>query len=351
MGTTDEEHNEEEGYRLLLPKRSHPFDQFVTSRCTLELTPRQVQATEQIGPFKKRYQHVWDANSEINLEAMEGTQRASGKQTYGIRIKTAGREAWLAIGYPHEKLQEVLGQLERAHQEWRDRLGRPASWGAGAGHAQTLDQPSVPDDSPSRGVQPGTQDGQSLRPLTPAPTRDGSAEIQMRSTPDGVHISVPAAGLRRGTQGLWAPYLFVLVIFGGILISTLLGQSLKNFSGLLPAIPIVLIFGGVFGGLGLGLLNMAKRMAVLEVTSTSLRIRRKTLFGDRTYDFPKADITDVRKGNSDMQINGKAVEELQVMVNGHMKVRMLTQRKPEEIQAVAEAIMANLSQPGDLGNE
>lgn len=356
MGIRDDEGTDQEGYRLLLPKRAHLLDRLFTSRVTLELTPKQITVIEQNGPMTQRFHHDWGTNSTFHVETKLVDWRTPGGETHGIRVDTVGSEFWLGLGYPPEKLREVVGQLERIQGEYRDVMRTPKPWVPGSTKTQpvkpaaNLAADSIPDTVDELVAPPSAEPAAESvsRPPSPQLADPQSTEIQYQSTDEGILIHVPASGLRKGTHGLWAPFAFFAAVIGIIMAGVLIG-ALPNAGDLLGAIPVVLMFGGVFAGLGVALLNMARRSATLEVDGTKVRIHRKTMFKDETKEYARADITDVKKGNSTLQINGQYVEELQISVRGKLEVRMLSQRKPEEIRRVAEAMLASLSKPGSEG--
>jgi hypothetical protein len=336
MAPGDPTPDPENGYRYVLPKRPHPFQRFVTSRCTVEATPRELRVFDSFGPFKRDWSSPWDRDTQFRLE-LTGV---SSSDIWGLRVETGNEAVLVGAGYPKAKLQELEANLRAARMEWMGSEGSPAdpprtqAPTLAPTHEPAAPAPPVPAQFPP-GKAPHTE-----------PFSTESTLLHIQESPHGVQVTVPPVGLGKGTHGL---VVFALAFVGIPLPFLLLGAVQTLFSeglgALLTTLPEILGFGALSAALLLPVWNVGKRSAVLTVDAENLRITRKSIFGVQTFCYPRGDVTNVRIGDSLLQVNGKFIQELQVEVNRLQVVRMMTQRTNEEIQRTARALLAALRKP------
>src|SRR5690349_16764475 len=117
------------------------------------------------------------------------------------------------------------------------------------------------DDMSEGGEGPATE-----TPLVQLP----NSAITAERFPDGLTITVPPAGLWRGTAGLF-PFAiiwngFMIVFTPGLLLGTLGGKDFQQTAAIV--VPAVLALFWLVGiGLLLGALNMGRRQAAIAVTA------------------------------------------------------------------------------------
>lgn len=299
---------EEEGYRILLPRRQA----FPAAHCTVEITPQVLRVREAFGPFNWGWEQAWDRNTEFSVGLSGHGARSDGP--FGILAEFEHGTRSFAAGYPQPKLEELAAQLNAAQQEWRDR----------------------PRQSPG-----------ALESHAPMGT-----EIQYHKTAQGLRVEVPPAGLVKGSHGLWVMGL----IFTGLPVLAGIGGIARLIQG-----------GGVGETLVVGLMlslfllvgsimlasawNMGKRTAILELDAENLYVDRRSIFGKRHMTFARKTVTDVKCASSGMVVNGKAVMELQIFAHGRKAIGMLSQREDAELQRLAAKLMATLCEPVEGADE
>ena len=184
-------------------------------------------------------------------------------------------------------------------------------------------------------------------------TRPAGSSIKIERFPDGVTIEVPAAGLWRGSSGLFA----FAVLWNGIigiisfcLLGSILGVKKAAGNEALWIFPLVLsIFWLVGIGLLLAAINMGRRRAALAYTGGTLLVIQTGLFGSKQREWQPDDLDDIRVGPSGMTVNDQPVLELQIIDGGGMKFGLLSGRSNEELHWLAAELKAVLPGPTTPG--
>jgi hypothetical protein len=290
------------------------------SRCTVEVTADKIRLIERSGIIRWSWtRKTADLMSLVSCgrETPASPQTDSLSRTsYVVNcIAAVGREPGasqltIGAGYPCS----LLGLLEA---ELSEKTGLP------------LDKSAEEDED------------EAVDPVEAAATADRLAaerppqtDIVLQDLPDGVGLSVPPAGLWRGTKGL---FLFALIwdaMVSGFLVILIVSMVRDGPKGGAPPF-IVFLFVGVFATIGVALLltaiNMGKRRALIAVSGGVLTIRRIGPFGTKEHRFARGEVLAVRIGPSGILVNDKPLMELQVLPAGGKKVGILSQRKEEEL--------------------
>lgn len=163
---------------------------------------------------------------------------------------------------------------------------------------------------------------------------------------DGVTIQVPAAGLWKGSKGLFVFALLwnsVVALVSFCLVGGVLGANRNNQMGdgwwVLPLMG--LLFWGVGIGILLAAINMGRRRAALAVTGGSLMVLQTGLLGSKRRLWEPGEVEDVRTGPSGMKINDVPVLELQIF-DGGGKLGLLSGRSDEELEWLAGELRSAL---------
>ncbi len=169
--------------------------------------------------------------------------------------------------------------------------------------------------------------------------------MQVEEHATGVRLTVPPAGLWRGSKGLFFFALFwcaFMAVFTGI---TVFAQSKGT-----EKVPVVFwIFIPAFWLIGLGMLagavNMGRRTANLVAESGRLRAETRNLFGVRQREWDCAEIAAIRADASGMEVNGRPVIELQIHPRIGKKVGLLAGRDTNELRWMATRLRSALGVP------
>ena len=188
---------------------------------------------------------------------------------------------------------------------------------------------------------------------SPALRQPADSPIKIERFPDGLTIEVPAAGLWRGSSGLFG----FAVIWNGIiglisfcLLAAVFGNNRAKPQDGAWIFPLLLSLFWLVGiGLLLAAINMGRRRAALAYTGGMLMVVQTGLFGSKRRDWSPDDLDDVRVGPSGMTVNDEPVLELHIIDGGGMKFGLLAGRSQEELRWLAAELRAVLPGTGNSG--
>jgi hypothetical protein len=169
--------------------------------------------------------------------------------------------------------------------------------------------------------------------------RPAGTDIVLKTDPGRLSILVPAAGLRKGSKGLF----FFAIVWNGILaaIAAIAAAAAGSGSGKADAPPVLFmgLFFLVFAGIGVGVMLLAvamgTRRVMIGLVGDLLAIRTTSAFGTREVRVRRGDIRAVRVGSSGMEVNDVPVMELQILPRTGAKIGLLSQRRNEELEWLA----------------
>jgi hypothetical protein len=162
---------------------------------------------------------------------------------------------------------------------------------------------------------------------------------------DGLTITVPPAGLWKGTHGL---FLFAILWNGFmgvftplLLVGIFTGKGVEK-GAVLIAPAVLSIFWLVGIGILLGALNMGKRRAAIAVTGGALMVIQTGLFGTKQRQWVAMEIRRICAGHSGMEVNDRPILELQIYGQGAAKFGLLAGRTDEELNWIASELRVAL---------
>jgi hypothetical protein len=175
----------------------------------------------------------------------------------------------------------------------------------------------------------------------------GDSQVRLEEWSSGLRLTVPPAGLWRGSKGL---FFFALVWCAFMTVFTV-GVAVGSFDGEGPAwVPVVFI--SVFWAFGLGLLavavNMGRRTAVITVEGGRLLVEVRGLFGGTRREWDAGELLAVR-ADSGFEVNDRPVLELQVHPAEGKRWGMLAGRDDDELRWMATRLREALGLPGRVG--
>lgn len=292
----------------------------LAGRSSIELTRLRVRRIERVGPFwwsRKR-----PAEGIRRFKVVKGSEGAIEEGALAnlalIRVEFDGSD-WLILapGYTPAMLTEVAEVLA---ERWNQLT--PAGLPNDAGgrievvvESARTDPPEAASDEPAVATQPA------------------SSAVTVERTADGVVLTVPPAGLLRGSSGLFAfslcwngfiAFAAVLWLVGGGAAQWQWGAAL--ILGVFQAIGIAMLVGAM---------KMGLRRARIETAGDAIRITVSDPFGSRTREWPYGAAAVVRIGPSGMSVNDVNIEELQVHPVHGKKAGFLAGRDAEELRWMA----------------
>jgi hypothetical protein len=182
------------------------------------------------------------------------------------------------------------------------------------------------------------------RPDQPA----GSKAVLERHA-DGLTLTLPPAGVWRGSKGLFVFSLLWLALtfaVGGGFVVVAVSGGMKGMGegAWLPLLifPLFLIAGIA---MLLSAINMGRRQAVFAVVGDTLMVLQTGIFGVKRREWSREQLADVRTGPSGMEINDKPIIELQIHPTEGKKFGLLAGRDEAELQWVATVLRHGLCVP------
>jgi hypothetical protein len=292
-------------------------------RCRVEWRGGRLRVSERLGPL--RFTRRLPRTPLRGLQVLAAPARGGSGFSTGaaadplgalVAQYEAGPRRLVALGYPRSWLLALA-----------EEVGRLA--GAGIGPAVRVSAHEL------------AGSGQAEEP---AP-RPAASRVTLEEWRDGLRMSVPPAGLWRGSRGL---FLFAVVWCAFIAVFTVLatvGRLAEQAER--PWMPWA--FVGVFWVVGLSLMavavNMGRRTAEIAVTNGQLRIATRGLFGARQHEWLAGELTAIRADGSGMEVNERPVLELQVHPRVGKRVGLLAGRDDDELRWIASRLREALAVP------
>lgn len=231
----------------------------------------------------------------------------------------AEKRLLIAPGYPRDLLLPLADALAAGIQEG----GTPRS---------------VESSAPAVEVIEGSLSGPKFGDRNEQP-EDSTALLQEHA--NGITISFPAAGVWKGSKGLF----FFSVIWCGFVGAITTVLVFADGSEELPVFLFLSLFWLVGIGMLLGALNMGRRQSVLAVLDGDLAVIRKGIFGTRRIKLRRDELAAIRPGPSGTHVNDQPIIELQIHPLAGKKIGLLSERDDREIEWAATVLRQALQVP------
>jgi len=184
-----------------------------------------------------------------------------------------------------------------------------------------------------------------VAPVETPLAQPANSPITIERFPDGLTITVPPAGLWKGTYGLflfailWNGFLGVFTPL--LLVGIFRGKGVEQGAALIgPAVLSIFWLVGI--GILLGALNLGRRQAAIAVTGGMLMVIQTGLFGTKQRQWPATEIKKICAGHSGMEVNDKPILELQIYGQSGGKFGLLAGRTDDELRWMASELRVSL---------
>ncbi len=278
---------------------------------------------------------------KIPIEIIMKLQIAGGRSSDGLASMAAlvadvgeKQPRWIAAGYTTELLEPLAENLARYLREYRVLES-----------IQVEQVEPQPTESKASGV-----DSESVTQLAePVLQPTGSRAVLERFEGGGITLNVPAAGIIRGSKGLFFFSIFWTLFTGGICcVFFFASGKAGDWKMLLLVVPFSLVFVGVGVGMMVAAINMGTRRVAVAVFDGSLMLMRKGVFGTKKAEWTAEEIESVGVGPSGMEVNDVPVLEFQVVVRGS-KHGMLAGHPTDELEWIADEVRRALDRTSEMG--
>jgi hypothetical protein len=296
----------------------------LAGRCRVEWKDGRLRATEVLGPLRWTRRLPRQAIRRLGVMAASGSDsgRPGALASFcGLFAEyEGGRRRTVVLGYPRSWLVALATELQTL-------IGASGSGAAGI-EVEVLEP-----------AAPGDDDGADREVVQPAASR-----VHLEQWSSGLRLTVPPAGLWRGSKGLflfglfWCSFMAVFTAFAA--------TGDVEWDG---ASWVLFLFIAGFWAVGLGLLagavNLGRRTAVITVEGGRLHIATRGVLGRREREWNPGEVSAVRADASGMEVNDRPVLELQVHRAVGGKVGFLAGRDDEELRWMAASLRLALDVP------
>jgi hypothetical protein len=171
-------------------------------------------------------------------------------------------------------------------------------------------------------------------------TRPPRSRVNIENSGAGLKITVPAAGLIKGSKGL-----FFFAQVWCAFIGAITGLMIFSKSGPADAIAFLLVIPFWLIGLGLlaGAINMGRRHATITVSNSELNVMQSGPFGTKIRAWRRSEVATVCADKSGMEVNGRPVLNLQIRLVQGTKAGFFAGRDEEELRWLATELRKALN--------
>lgn len=187
-------------------------------------------------------------------------------------------------------------------------------------------------------------DGESFEDA--AQPRPDNAVAVLEHHQDGLTITVPPVGIRKGSKGLFGFSIFwnvFMIVFTGAWFGA---GGVKLNGELLMILAFLSVFWAVGIGTMLAAINAGRRQAILDVVGDTLLITRQNIFKTRQEEVRRDNIESIRRDKSGTEVNDVPILNLQVHRKQGKKIAMLSQLSNDELAWIASELRQALDVPG-----
>jgi len=181
------------------------------------------------------------------------------------------------------------------------------------------------------------------------PAQPAGSRCVLDMQDNGLTLTVPPAGIVKGSKGLFTFGLFWSLITMGIAVafamSAISGQGIGggDLAGLLFAGLLLLVFSGIGIWMLIWSIHVGKRRAIFDVVGSSLVVSRQGLFGLKQDEMSADQIESIDLGPTGTKVNNKDINALVIHRGRSLgKLMLLSQLDDEEIRWIAAVLRVAL---------
>lgn len=286
---------------------------------------------EHAGPFHRSHrrsiEHIRRLVIDLDPQAEDfdaATRKRLGGMAYTLRAVDSDDNAFrMARWYPTESLVPIAHDLAGRLAEMREHH---------FGITETLHVELAYEHR---------TDAEQMKRLSPIekPVR---TDIEIERAPDGVTIIVPRmriiGGPSRSLTGIAMNGLAAAAI--GLFIYSML---FAGWGGILSWVFLLLAFPAIGGWVGFLGERLGERETFIDIVEDTLLITTGTVRGPRVHEWPREKISDVKCGDSAIEIDDSPLPQLQIITSDDHTHRFFTGRTHDELRWLAYEIRAALA--------
>lgn len=294
----------------------------LAGRYEIEVSEGQLRVTERAWLFRKNQTVRTDKLRRISVEVLP----FSPINFYGpaklaaLKIELSeGKPVELLRGYPLKWLEALAHELAT----------RCSGLNITAPTVNVVTEPLPPRDL----GQPDKRD---------YPDQPVGSQVQLVERPDGFTLTMPPAGLVRGSKGLFAFAILWNTFMSVFTTIFLFAKGSQTSSGEPMFWLLIIVFWSIGVGLFIPAINMGRRRAVFMIAGDQLRLAHANLFGTKLSAWSRDELKSIHIGPSGMAVNDIPVLELQIEPRAGKKVGLLSGRDEDELRWIATTLRRGL---------
>ena len=298
-------------------------------RSSIELRDDRLIATHRFGPIYRRKKiaisqirkfQIKSINPDHAPQALDQTLSALNA------ILVDGGFKNLTWGYPKQTLRALANHLS---ERCREQAG-----------AKLFDDDQTVIEVEESTIGDGLRDAMtearnnSPKRVGETPSRPENAVAILERQDDGLTITIPAVGIRKGSKGMFGFSVFwnlFMAVFTGIWTFA----DHQGVGDLLFVIAILSLFWAVGIVMLIASINTGRRRAILDVVGDTLLITRQNIFKTRQQEVHRDNIQSIRRDKSGTEVNDVPILNLQVHMHEGKKIAMLSQLSNDELAWIA----------------
>ena len=289
----------------------------LAGRTRLVVTRHHLIVTEIAGPLR------WSRKMRLaEIERLEVGVPDDSRDTVNLAVLSrlgattavlkSGKKRMLLLGYPKEWIEAVTSELSELMRQ------QGVAGIVTHVHLQKKDEKTLPQDI--------------------AAPKPAGTNVSMENRGNGVLITIPPSGLRKGAKGLFS-FAVIWCVFMAVFTAAPLWGKAAAKKSVTAFNHVFLLFIGFFWLIGLAMLlgawNLGRRRATILAEHGDLRVEQKGLFGTKIHQWRRGDIAGVRADTSGITVNDVPLLQIQVHPRTGSKVGLLTGRPEDELRWIA----------------
>ncbi len=302
-------------------------------RCAVEITRDWLRVVDSAGPFRKLRRA-----RRADIRRFDMTVGKPGPMP--AFLQPLARTGALTAEFDGAKPMPVVVGYPR---DWLIALGNALSLRINEVNAVTAQPPlpivtEVVKEMPSQRQAPLAAGEITLQPE--------SSNARLELNPVGFTLVLPPTGVWRGSRGMLL-FSFVWCGFMAVFTCVFLFASGRTSGSDAPFFLFTSLFWAIGIAMLLGAVNMGRRRGLLMADAGTLRMAQESLFGRKSWAWPRDQLAAIRVDRSGMEVNNRPVVELQVHTRDGRKTGVLSGRDELELLWMATMLRQQLGVPAD----
>ncbi len=324
------------------------FGRFLSGgKTSIELRSDQLITTQGSGPLRRRRKYNISKIKKLQVKTARPGEAPDFLSNIAAALNitlTDGKTRNLTWGYKQELLLALATDISAQVEQQAGATLFESDQTSIAVEERTLGDNLVRSASQHRNNEPQP----SNQYETPPRPDDAVSTLEYNS--DGLTITVPPVGMRKGSKGMFGFSIIWNLFMSVFTIGTIAGGAMTDPDAWVVWL-IVPLFWTVGIWMALAAINAGKRRAILDVVGDTLLITRKSIFKTRQEEVHRDEIESIRRDASGTEVNDVPILNLQIHRKQGKKIALLSQLSNDELAWIAGELRSVLAKPRDASQD